>query len=78
MDNIMEILHFPNADLIENACPPKLMIEQVEHRCDETKEKIRGLNHISIEDMDQLIRKPLSIEGKISIFVCIWENLCCF
>ena len=52
VDNIMEILHFPTMDLIENACPPKLMIEQVEHRCDEAKEKIQCLGHISIEDMD--------------------------
>ena len=29
-DNIMEILHFPTMYLIDNACPPKLMIEQVE------------------------------------------------
>ena len=30
VDNIMEILHFPNMDLIENVFLPKLMIEQVE------------------------------------------------
>ena len=40
VDNIMEILHFPTMELIENACPPKLMIEHVECRCDEVKEKI--------------------------------------
>ena len=39
-DNIMETLHFPTMELIENACPPKLMIEQVERRCHEAKEKI--------------------------------------
>ena len=33
VDNIIEILHFPTVDLIENACPPKRMIEQVERRC---------------------------------------------
>ena len=40
VDNIMETLHFPTMDIIENACPPKLMIEQVERLCDEAKEKI--------------------------------------
>ena len=40
VDNIMEILHFPTMELIENACPPKLMIEHVECRCDENKKKI--------------------------------------
>ena len=71
----MEILHFPTMDLIENACPPKLMIEQVEHWCEEAKEKIQCLDHISIEDADRLIRQPLAIEGKIHIFVCIWHKL---
>ena len=42
--------------LIENACPLKLMIEQVEQRRDEEKEKIQGLSHISIDDVDQLIK----------------------
>ena len=75
MDNIIEILHFPTVDVIENAFLPKLMIEQVEGRRDEAKYKIQQLNHISIEDVDQLIRQPLAIEGKIHIFVCIWHKL---
>ena len=57
VDNIMEILHFHNVDLIENDCPPKLMIEQVERRCDEAKENIQGLDHINIEDVDHLRRQ---------------------
>ena len=75
VDNIMEILHFPTMDLIENAYPPKLMIEKVEHRCDEAKEKIQCLDHISIEDMDRLIRQPLAIEARstfLSAFGTIW------
>ena len=67
----METLQFPIVDLIENACLPKLMIEQVERRCDEAKEKIQGLDHISIEDVDKLIKQRFYIEGKIHIFVCI-------
>ena len=63
VDNIMEILHFPTMDLIENACPPKLMIEQVERRCDEAKEKIQCLDHISIEYINRLIRQPLATKG---------------
>ena len=63
MDNIMEIFHFPTMDLIENVCPPKLMIERVEHQCDEAKEKIQFLDHISIKDVDRLIRQTLSTNG---------------
>ena len=63
MENIMETLHFPTMDLIENACPPKLMIERVEHQCDEAKEKIQCLDHISIKDVNRLIRQTLSTKG---------------
>ena len=63
MENIMETLHFPTMDLIENACPPKLMIEQIEHQCDEAKEKFQCLDHISIEDIGQLIRQTIYTEG---------------
>ena len=41
VDSIMEILHFPTMEPIENACPPKLMIEQLERRCKEAKENIK-------------------------------------
>ena len=37
--------------------------------------EIQELNHISIEDVDQLIRQPITIEGKIHIFVRIWHKL---
>ena len=75
VDSIMEDLLFPIVDLIENACPPKLMIEQVERRRDEAREKIQGLNHITIEDVDHLIRQPLAIEGKVHIYIRIWHRL---
>ena len=74
-DSIMEILHFHTMDLVENACPPKLMIEQVECRCEEAKEKIKGLDHISIRDVDQLIRWPLTMQGKIHIFILLCHKL---
>ena len=61
VDSIMQALLFPTVNLIENACPPKLMIEQVECRRDEAREKIQGLNHITIEDVDHLIRQLLAI-----------------
>ena len=75
VENIMEALHFPTMELIENACPPKLMIKQVERRCEEAKEKIKELDHISIKDMDQLIRKPFIIQDKIHIFIRLWHKL---
>ena len=71
----MDIFCFPLMGLIENACPPRLMIEQVEQRQDEAKEKIQGLDHIDIEDMDRIIKQPLSIEGKIHIYIRIWHKL---
>ena len=75
VDSIMGALIFPIVNLIENAYPPKLMIEQVEHRRDEAREKIQGLNHITLEDVDLLIKQPLAIEGKIHIYICIWHKL---
>ena len=62
-------------ELIENACPMKLMIEQVERRCEEAKENIKGLDHINIGDVDQLIRHPLTMQGKIHIFIRLWNKL---
>ena len=60
---LWKYLHFPTMDLIENACPPKLMVEQVEHRYNEAKEKIKCLDHISIEYINRLIRQPLATKG---------------
>ena len=75
VDSIMEALLFPTVNLIENACPPKLMIKQVERWRDEASEKIQGLNHITIEDVDGLIRQLLAIEGKVHIYIRIWHKL---
>ena len=75
VDGIMETLHFPRVDLIENAYPPRLMIKQVEHQQDEAKDKIQGLDHITIEGVDQLIRQPLAIDDKIHIYIYIWHKL---
>ena len=67
----MEDFIFPIVDLIENVCPPKLMVEQVERWRDEAREKIQGLNHITIEDVDHLIIQMLAIEGKVHIYIRI-------
>jgi len=71
VDSIMEAFIFPTVNLIENACPLKLMIEQVERQRDEAREKIQGLNHITIEYVDHLIRQPLAIDGKVHIYIRI-------
>ena len=71
----MDILSFTLMSIIENACPPRLMIEQVEQRKYEAKEKIQELNHIGIEDVDRLIKQPLAIEGKIHIQIRIQHKL---
>ena len=52
VDNIMTELSFPTMVLIEKACPPVLMIEQVEKRRDEQEENINKLDHISIHDVE--------------------------
>ena len=51
------------------------MIKQVERQRDEAREKIQGLYHITIEDVDLLIRQPLAIEGKVHVYIRIWHNL---
>ena len=49
-------LSFPTMVLIDKACPQGLMIEQVEQRRDEVEEKIKELDHVSIDDVDRLIK----------------------
>ena len=39
------------------------------------KEKNEALDHITIEDVDQLTRQHLAIEGKIHIYIHIWHKL---
>ena len=56
IDNIMNYLSFPTMVLIEKACPPGLMIEQVEKQGDDQEEKIKELDNISIHDVEQLIK----------------------
>ena len=75
IDRIMETLGFPIVDLIENVCLRRLMIEQVERRRDEAKEKIQALDRVSIEDVDELIQQPLVVEGNIHVYLCIWHKL---
>ena len=74
-DNLMDALCFPAMVLIDKACPPGLIIEQVEQRRDEAEEKIKGLDHVCIDDVDWLIKLPFAVEGKIHIYICFWHNL---
>ena len=62
-------LPFPAMVLIEKACPLGLMIEKVEQRRDEREEKIKKFDHVSIHDVDQLIRQPFAVERNIHIFI---------
>ena len=68
-------LSFPTMVLIEKACLPGLVIEQVEQCRDEEEEKIKGLDYISIHDLGRLIKKPFIMEGKIHIFIRLWHKL---
>ena len=69
VDNIMIELSFPAVVLIENACPPELMIEQVEQRRDDQEDKIMQLDHISIHDVEQLIKQPFTVQSKIHVYI---------
>ena len=62
----MDELSFPAMVLIEKACPPGLMIDPVEQRRDEEEEKIKKLNHVSIHDVDRLIKRPFAVEGRFT------------
>ena len=61
--------------LIEKECPPGLMIEQVEKRRDEHEENIKKLDHISIHDVEQLIKQPFAVQGKIHVYIRVWNKL---
>ena len=74
-DNIMDESSFPAMVLFEKACPPGMMIEQVEQWRDEQEEKIKNLDHIGIHDVDQLIKQPFTVEGKIHIYIRFWHKL---
>ena len=63
----MDELSFPAMVLIDKAFPRGLMIEQVEQRRDQVEEKIKELDHVSIDDVDRLIKWPIAVEGKIRI-----------
>ena len=71
----MDDLSFPTMVLIEKAYPPRLMIEQVEQRRDEGEENIKKLEHISIHDVDHLIKHPFAVEKNIHIFIRFWHKL---
>ena len=71
----MDELSFPTMVIIEKACPPRLIIEQVEQRRDEAEEKIKKLDHVIIRDVDQLIKQPFAVEKKIHIFIWFWDKL---
>ena len=61
--------------LTEKIGPPGLMIEQVENRRDDQEEKIKELDHISIHDVEQLIKHPFVVQGKIHVYIRVWHKL---
>ena len=71
----MTELSFPTMVLIEKACPPGLMIKQVEQRRDDQEEKIKKLDHINIHDVEQLIKNPFTVQSKIHIYIRVWHKL---
>ena len=75
VDNIMDELSIRTMMLIEKACPPGMMIEQVEKLRDEGEDKIKKLDHVSIHDVDHLIRQPFAVEKKINIYIQFWHKM---
>ena len=75
VDNIMIDLSFPTMVLIEKASPPGLMIEQVVKRRDDQEEKIKELDHISIHDVEQLIKHPFAVQIKIHLYIQVLHKL---
>ena len=71
----MTDLSFPTMALIEKACPPGLMIEQVEKQRDDQEEKIKELDHIIIHDVEQLIKQPFAMQSKIHVYIRVWHKL---
>ena len=61
--------------LIEKAFPPRLMIEQVEQQRNAEEENIKKLDHISIHDVEQLIKQPFAVHGKIHVYIRVWHKL---
>ena len=68
-------LSFLTIVLIDKVFPLGLMIEQVEQRRYEAEEKIKELDHVSIDDVDQLIKWPFVVEGKIHIYIHFLHKL---
>ena len=58
VDNIMDEFSFPAMVLIEKACPPGLMIEQVDQRQDEGEQKIKIILR-DWEDLDEIVAEAI-------------------
>ena len=39
------------------------------------KEKIKELDHVSIDDVDRLIKQPFAVEGNIHIYIHFWHKV---
>ena len=61
--------------LIEKACPPEMMIEQVKQWRDDEEEKIKQLDHINIHEVEQLIKQPFAVQRKIHVYIRVWNKL---
>ena len=47
-------------DPIEDALPPRIMMERVERECSKVKEKIEQLDHVHIAQIKELIESPIT------------------
>ena len=71
----MTDLFFPTMVLIEKVCPTGLMIKKVKKRRDDQEEKIKELDHISIHNVEQLIKQPFAVQSKIHVYIQVWHKL---
>ena len=56
-------------DSIEEAMPPKLKLEQIERYFLETKEKIQNIDHLHMDEINDWIDSPLTLQLWMNLFL---------
>ena len=62
-------------DLIEDAMPLKLKLEQIERDFLKTKKQIQQIDHLHLAEIKDWIESPLSSQMRINLFLREWEKV---
>ena len=62
-------------DPIDEAMPPKLKLEEIESDFDKTKEQILEITQLTMEEIKQLIKRPLASLMRIGLFLKEWTKI---